>query len=225
MSSRLATRPMERCRCGTYPVSRQPSRSATRFFVEIWLVVSNGRDGGGRGAISGLPLYPEPADIEPWVGEGLRTNMRSVFEAIAHENPYPMHYLDTHRWNHMVLKALFVGSRLAPIEGWMREPTKSSRGSCAISPMNDGLPGAQCRLKSGAALALLHGAVRWVTSNAFWNPEPQRNNRPPRWHWPPVRMSTPRCSCSAFLSLPRPLKTVCSNGRGSMMLFFSPRRR
>jgi hypothetical protein len=65
----------------------------------------------------GLPLYPEPADIEPWVGEGLRTNMRSVFEAIAHENPYPMHYLDTHRWNHMVLKALFVGSRLAPIEG------------------------------------------------------------------------------------------------------------
>jgi hypothetical protein len=65
----------------------------------------------------GLPLYPEPEALEPQVGEGLRTNMRSVFEAIAHRNPYPMRYFDSHRWNHMVLKALFVGSRLAPIQG------------------------------------------------------------------------------------------------------------
>lgn len=65
----------------------------------------------------GLPLYPEPAALEPQVGEGLRTNMRSVFEAIAHHNPYPRLHFETHRWNHMVLKALFVGSRLAPIQG------------------------------------------------------------------------------------------------------------
>ncbi len=65
----------------------------------------------------GLPLYPEPESLEPQVGEGLRTNMRSVFEAIAHHNPYPRTYFDTHRWNHMVLKALFIGSRLAPIQG------------------------------------------------------------------------------------------------------------
>lgn len=65
----------------------------------------------------GLPLYPEPGSLEPQVGEGLRTNMRDVFEAIAHHNPYPRRYFDTHRWNHMVLKALFVGSALAPIQG------------------------------------------------------------------------------------------------------------
>ena len=65
----------------------------------------------------GLPLYPGPATIEPLVGEGLRTNMRSVFEAIAHHNPYPKTFFDTHRWNHMVLKALFIGSRLSPIQG------------------------------------------------------------------------------------------------------------
>lgn len=64
----------------------------------------------------GLPLYPEPAALEPQVGEGLRTNMRSVFEAIAHHNPYPGTHFDAHRWNHMVLKALFIGSRLAPIQ-------------------------------------------------------------------------------------------------------------
>jgi plasmid stability protein len=65
----------------------------------------------------GLPLYPEPASLEPQVGEGLRSNMRSVFEAIAHRNPYPRAHFDDHRWNHMVLKALFIGAPLAPIQG------------------------------------------------------------------------------------------------------------
>jgi hypothetical protein len=57
----------------------------------------------------GLPLYPDPASLEEQVGEGLRSNMRGVFDAIAH--------FDQHRWNHMVLKALFIGSPLAPIQG------------------------------------------------------------------------------------------------------------
>ena len=65
----------------------------------------------------GLPLYPDPAALEPQVGEGLRSNMRAVFEAIAHRNPYPRRQFDQHRWNHMVLKALFIGSPLAPIQG------------------------------------------------------------------------------------------------------------
>ena len=65
----------------------------------------------------GLPLYPEPAALQAQVGEGLRTNIRAVFEAIAHHNPFPHDHFDDHRWNHMVLKALFIGSRLAPIFG------------------------------------------------------------------------------------------------------------
>jgi hypothetical protein len=65
----------------------------------------------------GLPLYPGPETLEPQVGEGLRSNVKAVFEAIAHRNPYPQEAFDQHRWNHMVLKALFIGSRLAPIEG------------------------------------------------------------------------------------------------------------
>jgi len=65
----------------------------------------------------GLPLYPEPGSLEFEVGEGLRSNIRAVFEAIAHDNPYPRDRFDEHRWNHMVLKALFVDSRLAPIIG------------------------------------------------------------------------------------------------------------
>lgn len=66
---------------------------------------------------SGIPLYPHNESMDKLVGEGLRTNMRAVFEAIAHNNPYPAHHFDENRWNHMVLKALFIDSTLAPIQG------------------------------------------------------------------------------------------------------------
>ena len=65
----------------------------------------------------GLPLYPEPGAFESQAGEGLRTNMRAVFEAVAHRNPFPREQFDQARWNQMVLKALFVDSTLHPIQG------------------------------------------------------------------------------------------------------------
>jgi len=65
----------------------------------------------------GLPLYPEPEKLDWQVGEGLRTSMRAVFEAIAHRSPYPKENFSQERWNHMVLKALFIGSALHPIQG------------------------------------------------------------------------------------------------------------
>jgi len=65
----------------------------------------------------GLPLYPEPTALEWQVGEGLRTSMRAIFEAIAHRNPFPKENFSEDRWNHMVLKALFIGSALSPIQG------------------------------------------------------------------------------------------------------------
>ena len=65
----------------------------------------------------GLPLYPDPDSIEDQAREGLRSNMRPVFEAVAHRNPYPREQFDTTRWNQMVLKALFVDSTLHPIQG------------------------------------------------------------------------------------------------------------
>lgn len=65
----------------------------------------------------GLPVYPEPTSLFFEVGEGLRSNLRPVFEAIAHHNPYPRDHFEEHRWNHMVLKALFVETELSPIMG------------------------------------------------------------------------------------------------------------
>jgi hypothetical protein len=65
----------------------------------------------------GLPLYPEAQRLEAQAAEGTRTNMRAVFEAVAHRNPYPREQFSENRWNHMVLKALFVGSTLHPVQG------------------------------------------------------------------------------------------------------------
>lgn len=65
----------------------------------------------------GLPIYPEQHVLERQAAEGLRTNMPPVFEAIAHRSPFPREQFDEHRWNQMVLKALFIGSSLAPIQG------------------------------------------------------------------------------------------------------------
>jgi len=65
----------------------------------------------------GLALYPDAQMLEAQAAEGLRTNMRSVFEAVAHRNPFARDVFTQDRWNHMVLKALFVGSKLDPILG------------------------------------------------------------------------------------------------------------
>jgi len=64
-----------------------------------------------------IDLFPGSESFNDLIGEGLRTNMRAVFEAIAHNNPYPRKHFDDHRWNHMILKALFVDSTLYPIRG------------------------------------------------------------------------------------------------------------
>lgn len=64
----------------------------------------------------GLPLYPAQPDYALRAMEGARTNMKAVFEAVAHHNPYPAEQFPENAWNHMVLKALFIGSTLDPIQ-------------------------------------------------------------------------------------------------------------
>lgn len=65
----------------------------------------------------GLPVYPDPPRHRLRAAEGVRSNMRVVFEAVAQRNPYPAEQLPEEAWNQMVLKALFVGSTLALIAG------------------------------------------------------------------------------------------------------------
>jgi len=64
-----------------------------------------------------LPLLPFPERHALRAAEGIRTNMKAVFEAVAHRNPYPSEQLEDGPWNQMVLKCLFIGSPLDPIVG------------------------------------------------------------------------------------------------------------
>ncbi len=64
-----------------------------------------------------LPVLPYPEQLTDRGSEGLRSNMTSVFNAVALHNPYPAEYFDQGAWNQLVLKALFVGSSLYKIQG------------------------------------------------------------------------------------------------------------
>ena len=65
----------------------------------------------------GFAIFPEPGRLLTRAGEAVRSAIKPVFEAIAHRNPYPREQFAQDAWNQMVLKALFIGSALAPIQG------------------------------------------------------------------------------------------------------------
>jgi hypothetical protein len=65
----------------------------------------------------GLPIYPGAALIEPRAREAVRSGIKPVFEAVAHNNPYPGEIFTEDAWNQMVVKAIFTGSPLWPIQG------------------------------------------------------------------------------------------------------------
>jgi len=67
--------------------------------------------------LRGLPLLPEPEQLVPYAAEGIRSAMQPIFEAVAHRNPYPRERFSEAQWNQMVVKTLFIGSRLSPIQG------------------------------------------------------------------------------------------------------------
>lgn len=67
--------------------------------------------------LKGLALFPAPKLFIARAAEGVRSAMQPVFEAVAHANPYPREEFSEAQWNQMVVKALFIGSRLAPIQG------------------------------------------------------------------------------------------------------------
>lgn len=62
-------------------------------------------------------IYPYPEELKLRAAEGVRSNITTVFNAVALNNPYPFDYLEQDPWNQIVLKALFVGSPLYKIVG------------------------------------------------------------------------------------------------------------
>jgi hypothetical protein len=63
-----------------------------------------------------LPLLPFQEDLIPRAIDGLRTNISSVFDSIALNNPFPAQYFPEANWNQMVLKAVFMQRPLFRID-------------------------------------------------------------------------------------------------------------
>lgn len=91
---------------------------SNRHFSELFRSMCQTADLSESVALyKGIALYPASDEPDTQIGEGLRTHIRAIFEAIAHNNPYPAAHFSVLRWNHMVLKALFIESALHPIQG------------------------------------------------------------------------------------------------------------
>ena len=94
-----------------------PHTDADRHQTTIEKVFQTADVGESVALYQALPLLPHS---ERWVfraTEGIRSNMASVFEAVALRNPFPAEQFDESQWNQMVLKAVFVGSPLHEIQG------------------------------------------------------------------------------------------------------------
>ena len=77
-----------------------------------------------------LPLFPDPENYRALSAEGVRSNMKVVFNAVALNNPYPADYFEDHAWNQMVLKAAFIDSPLSLIWGLDRRANAELANMC-----------------------------------------------------------------------------------------------
>ena len=105
----------------------------TRFKTRLEQLIRTADIGELIAFYRGLPLYPAPDTHIARAREGARSAMQPIFEAVAHRNPYPKEQFDENAWNHMVLKALFIGSRLDPIQGLDERTTPLLRACFATS--------------------------------------------------------------------------------------------
>jgi hypothetical protein len=67
--------------------------------------------------LRGVALMPGPERFLPVVVDACRTNILTVFQAVACENPYPASFFPELNFNQLVLKAMFNGLALTRIVG------------------------------------------------------------------------------------------------------------
>lgn len=66
----------------------------------------------------GLCFFPISENLKSYAEEGVRSNMKEIFESVAHNNKFPFLNFDENSWNQMVLKALFIDSPIFLIYGF-----------------------------------------------------------------------------------------------------------
>lgn len=92
-------------------------RGKPEFMDKLDKLFTSSDLGEGVALYQSLPVLPYPDDLTDRAAEGIRTNITSIFNAVALRNPYPADFFDDDAWNQMILKSLFVGSPIYPIMG------------------------------------------------------------------------------------------------------------
>lgn len=64
-----------------------------------------------------MAFVPRPEDYLWQAGEGCRSNMNDVFEAMACDHPFPAAHFDEVAWRALVIKAVFIGAPLWRVHG------------------------------------------------------------------------------------------------------------
>ncbi len=108
----------------TLLISALANRSKESFFDKLDKLFVSSDMGEAKALYQSLPVLPHPEDLTDRAAEGVRSNITSVFNAVAQRNPYPADYMDTDAWNQIVLKSLFVESPLYLIYGIDRRANK-----------------------------------------------------------------------------------------------------
>lgn len=88
-----------------------------RYVAVVESLFYRGDNAERQALLKTLTMLPEPGRFVDVAIEACRTNVVSVFEAIACENAYPRTHFPELHFNQMVMKALFLGVAVARIEG------------------------------------------------------------------------------------------------------------
>ena len=101
----------------------------------------------------GLPLYPDPPRHRARAAEGVRSNMKLVFEAVAHGNPYPAEQLADEAWNRWCSRRFLSAVHCTPSWVWTSAPTRRWHACWATTRTSAGPQAAASARNCGAASA------------------------------------------------------------------------
>ena len=93
------------------------SGSADEFLADATACYEQGDAREQVSWLRGVALLPGADRFLPLVVDACRTNILTVFQAVACDNPYPAQHFPELNFNQMVLKALFNGTPLARVVG------------------------------------------------------------------------------------------------------------